>query len=101
VVYQVFFVIHIICLSRQSSASADRQINPAFSILLKNKAERVRGFHSTPERIRGSPDDFFCPKPICNIFLGRLNHAFNFIVKVWGWTMNELNQTMIETGGQI
>ena len=37
-----------------------------------NQTERVRGFHSSPECIRGSPDDFFCPRRIRPFFLSAL-----------------------------
>jgi hypothetical protein len=44
-----------------------------------NQTERVHGFHSSPECIRGSSDDFFCPRRIRPFFapFALCDFAFN------------------------
>jgi hypothetical protein len=48
-----------------------------------NQTERVHGSHSLPECIRGSPDDFFCPRRIRPFFapLALGDFAFNSSIK--------------------
>ena len=48
-----------------------------------NQTERIRGSHSFPENLRGSPDDFFCPRKIRPFFapFALCVFAFNSCIK--------------------